>query len=512
MNIAFDPWIPVVTVSGTRELVSLCSALTERDKYADLAVRPHERISLMRLFTCSAHAALDGPKDYDEWSTAREKLPKAALDYLTKWKDAFELFHPSKPWLQVSGLSNDKWTSVSKLNFALAAGNNSTLFDHEGMDKNRHTPLTDTILAMLTFQCFSTGGLIAQPLWTGVLLEKSSSDAPCIPQSMIHALLRADTLYESIFLNLPTFEDLKLLYPNYNIGRPVWELVPISLTDLPNVENATTAYLGRLVPMARLIRIDPPGEQMFLGNGFKYPRFPEFFPEQTATVVVKTKGKQEGQSLLSAEPTKALWRMLAAMIVKRRVGAPGGPISLNALQEVETCDLIVTALLRKKASIIDAVESVFHIPATLTTTAGAAIYEQEVESAEHWARRLGRAIEDYRRELDGGWEGRLKGAGIKKKDLQKKLHEVATTHYWTSVEQKLALLMKHIEAIGTDDAIPTRDAWRKMLKVMTCDAYRLVCHQSTTRQIKAFAKGWERLIIKKSESKMGNTETKKENS
>lgn len=98
MNVAFDPWIPVVTNTGIRDMVSLYNVLTEGEKYADLAVRPHERVSLMRLFLCVAHAALDGPKDYDEWLTIPERLPDAAKKYLAKWKDSFELFHKEKPW------------------------------------------------------------------------------------------------------------------------------------------------------------------------------------------------------------------------------------------------------------------------------------------------------------------------------------------------------------------------------------------------------------------------------
>ena len=61
MNVAFDPWIPVVTIAGERKLASLCSVLAEGEQFADLAVRPHERVSLMRLFLCVAHSALQGP-------------------------------------------------------------------------------------------------------------------------------------------------------------------------------------------------------------------------------------------------------------------------------------------------------------------------------------------------------------------------------------------------------------------------------------------------------------------
>jgi len=102
MNIAFDPWIPVVTLSGKRKQASLCDVLTNGSEFADLAVRPHERVSLMRLFLCVAHAALKGPKDYKEWKEVPARLPGAAQKYLKEWKDSFELFHKKKPWLQVA--------------------------------------------------------------------------------------------------------------------------------------------------------------------------------------------------------------------------------------------------------------------------------------------------------------------------------------------------------------------------------------------------------------------------
>ncbi len=156
MNVAFDKWIPVVTTDGEPLLASLVEVMTEGHRFADLSVRPHERVSLMRLFICVAHAALDGPKDYDEWCAVPDRLPTAAGEYLEKWKDSFELFHPEKPWLQVAALSRgpqqktdnpEEWTPVSKLGFFLATGANTTLFDHEGAkNDNRHIPLENSVL------------------------------------------------------------------------------------------------------------------------------------------------------------------------------------------------------------------------------------------------------------------------------------------------------------------------------------------------------------------------------
>lgn len=522
MNVAFDSWIPVVTTSGERKLASLCSVLTEGDRFADLAVRPHERVSLMRLFLCVAHAALDGPKDYYEWCDVPKRLPLAAQKYLAEWKDSFELFHKEKPWLQVAGISKnadgkvsetkaDDWTPVSKLNFSFATGNNSTLFDHDGMSDERSISIAETLLSMLTFQCFSPGGLISQVYWNGMQTGKSSKDSPCVPASMVHSFLRGGNLSGSIHLNLPTREDVHLIYGDRSFGRPVWEMLPTSTTDKFNIDNATMTYVGRLVPMTRLIRLHASGERMLLGDGFVYPPFTDGFPpEPTATVVIRQNGKKEERAILSYRPTKAIWRELAAIVVKRSAEGPGGPLSLRAIQDGEEFDLVVAALARDQATIVDTAESIFHITSRLCSTEGSAAYEAEVRATETMASRLGWAVETYRGETDGGWEGRLKGAGPGKGELRAKLYSIAATHYWTTVEKNLALLMTHIESIGTDDAIPTREAWRKMLFATACDAYRIACGQETPRQMRAFAKGWQKLTATKGEPETETQATKEE--
>lgn len=530
MNVAFDRWIPVVGTDGKPDLASLCSVFTDGGKYADLAVRPHERVALMRLFLCVSHAALDGPKNYDEWEKVPHLLPVAAHNYLKTWKDSFELFHETKPWLQVAGLTksaNGKvsesvsadWTPVSKLNFAFATGSNPTLFDHEGaVSSTRDIPLTATIVSMVAFQCFSVGGLIGQVFWNGKRCGEladqkkengpvKSSDGPCVPASMIHAILRGANLLETIHLNMPTHDDVRFSYADRNVGRPVWEMMPSSMTDTARVENATMTYVGRLVPLTRVIRLHPSDGKILIGDGFGYPSFAAGFPQEpTATVITR----QNERALLSYSPAKALWRELSAVVVKRKAGEPSGPLSLTAIQEGEEFDLIVAALARDKATIVDTIEAVYHIPARLRTPVGTASYEEEVKISEGMASRLGRAVEAYRRGIDGGWEGRLKAAGKDKGALKAKLRSTATNFYWTTVEKNLSLLMTHIEAIGTDAGEPTREAWRKMLFKAALEAYSIACGQETARQIRAFTIGWQGLTSTKNDSESNSQETKEE--
>src|SRR5271157_1499675 len=104
-NLIDKGWIPVTDLKGNFGMISLMGIFTKGQNYADFAVRPHERVSLMRLLLCIAHASLDGPENLDEWEKVPDILPGAAKIYLERWKDSFDLFHPNKPFLQIPDLA-----------------------------------------------------------------------------------------------------------------------------------------------------------------------------------------------------------------------------------------------------------------------------------------------------------------------------------------------------------------------------------------------------------------------
>ena len=532
MNVAFDPWIPVVTTSGKPSLASLCDALTKGEQFADLAVRPHERVALMRLFLCIAHGALSGPKDYDEWCEVPQRFPNAVQKYLADWKDSFELFHKEKPWLQVAELhpiSSGKssnfddrkiWSTLNKLCFTRASGIKSTLFDHASNGQVASIYTSEEIaLNLLTFQnFFVAGGKASSRLWGDVEMKNppNPKGGPCSGKSILFTFLRDKNLFESIHLNLNTYDSLKLIYGDSDnwLGKPIWEMPVRSPTDNEAIVNATQTHIGRLVPQTRILRVNEDRKRVLLGPGFLYPKFQDeknpFYPDLFATIVLNTNGDRE---LLSARPSSSVWRELHSltMRIKSASGSNRGPLCLMNIPDSSPCDIIVNAMMtnpKQAAEIVDFVESVFHIPAPLRESEGTANYESEVKIAESWASRLGWAVEGYRGEIDAGWESRLKGAGPGKWTLKSKLHSIATSHYWTTVEKNLQLLMSHIEAIGTDAAIPTREVWRKMLFSSACEAYRISCGQETPRQMRAFAKGWQKLTVRRKKREIDINQTK----
>ncbi len=520
MNLAFDPWIPCTSLSGTPIRASLRQCLSDGN-IADLAVRPHERVALMRLLLCIAYAALGIPSDYAEWEACRELLADAATRYLEQWRNSFELFHPENPFLQVADLrlpskptskksssDNDTGagglTPTSKLDFALATGNNSTLFDHEALDLNRSAKPEKLALDLLTYQAFSPGGLIGTTVWNSQTTERSSSDAPCIPGSMLHTFVRGGNLQETLWLNLLSAEELQdyASLGNDWRGQPLWERFPAGPQDKDAVRNATCTFLGRMVPLARAIRLQPDGTTMLLGNGLSYPAFGNpkypFPPEPSASIIVR-KGKKgdDEHAMLGIQPGKALWRQLHALSVQRHADSAGGCLALAHVDDTSDTgiDLIAGGLMRNQASIIDAVESVFHVPAPMLRTAGHDLYASEVQKAEELELKgLAHAMEHWRAALDGGWSTRLKLAGAKNREECVKLRAQASRDYWTSVERSLPLLLATLDALGTDEAPLRQQAWRRALRASALNAYSTACHGDGQRQLRAYVAGKNLLL------------------
>lgn len=216
MNLVEKPWIPIVTMEGGKTEASLRDIFHSGNGYADLAVRPHERVALMRLLICIAQAALDGPENFSQWDKVPEILPGKAEAYLKNWQKYFELFDTEQPFLQIAKLiapKQEKEGVLKKLpatcvmNFSLASGNNTTLFDHRGNDDEvRPLPEAQLALHLVTFQNFAPGGGASIVMWNNVKTKQvGNPDSPCLKGSMYHAFLKGHNLAETIHLLAPPF-------------------------------------------------------------------------------------------------------------------------------------------------------------------------------------------------------------------------------------------------------------------------------------------------------------------
>jgi CRISPR system Cascade subunit CasA len=495
MNLTTDPWIPIVWASGQPGTVSLCDAFARGEDIRDLAVRPHERIAVMRLLICIAQASLDGPADQDEWKVCRSEIAPATLVYLKRCRKAFELFGDGPRFLQVEGLrkladkkGDEEGNSVSKLDLALATGNNSTLFDNGG-GSDREFSAARLAMSALTFQCFSPGGRIGVVQWHKTLTPgKGSSDhAPCIAGSMLHAVVRGNNLLDTIRSNLMSKEQVVRFFGKRAWGKPVWEHMPSKLADKGGIENATQTYLGRLVPLSRSIRLADDCRSLTLANGLEYAPYPEW-REPTSTVVTRQIKNQPTRVILAASVEKAAWRELHALtVIAVDKNSNGGPAALQNVIDGTAFDLWVGGLAANKAKLVDTTESVFHIPVQMLDAEreGQRVYEAGARWADNSAFRLGRAVCTYHRELGDNLDR------AEFRDRRQQIQNKATAQFWTDIEQSVTQLLNvavNPEQLGMKNEWHKTD-WGKAVQGAMRAAYEAACPHDTPRQMRAYALG-----------------------
>lgn len=470
-NLLSEPWIPVHAADDKLRLVSLIEVFTRRD-LVDLAVRPHERVALIRLFICAAQAAAETPEYLDapeaEWDAFRESLPALAPAYLEKHRAAFALLGDGPRFLQLRSAKTET-TTGSKLFFELASGNNATLFDHAGGDDRAFGPAR-LALALLTFQNFSP--LIGRG-YTG--------RGPCVVRSALHVFRTGPTLLDSIALNCLPQE----LHPE--LGRPVWELMPPRVTTSDKdaaVKNATQTYLGRLVPLTRALWLSDDGREFILDNGLAFPEFPAVREPSTTEGVARGKTGDDARYLLGTNPDRAVWRDLPAIAAWQKSGSEGGPLAFRRMISGSVW-LWAGGVAADQAKIIDAVQSVFSgeraLPAGLFGSDDRAriAWRGALDAAETWEYSLRNAVKAY--------------AEVFKLDSKAVagMRDRAVRYFWDRLEQSLPdltrLAMNPAEAgekAVSHPYAPTR--WHQAVQRAAAAAFRAACPSETARQIEAF--------------------------
>jgi CRISPR system Cascade subunit CasA len=355
MNLIGDPWIPVLDAEGKPRQVGLRDLYEQAYTLRDLSATPPQRIALMRLLICITQAALDGPANEREWYDCRDRIVPESLRYLDARQDRFELFG-ERPFLQVPTLEPKHNAVCDKLDFGLAAGNNTTLYDQSAGPDGRAHDAGWLARMLLTFQCFSPGGLIGTNTWNGDETGKTSEHAPCIEGSPLHLIIRGATVLDALHMNLLSREQVASL-PNAAWGQPIWDAMPTRPGALAGDEHSL-GYLARLVPMPRAIHLAPDRGTFTLAAGVSYTKLPGY-REPSTTVVVRGKGAKERLSHLNINLDKHPWRELGAVLALDSDGA-GGPRVLDHLRSLPTddreIDIWTGGLAADKGKILDVAE------------------------------------------------------------------------------------------------------------------------------------------------------------
>jgi CRISPR system Cascade subunit CasA len=497
MNLTTDKWIPVVWNDGRRDPVSLNDAFEHGSEIHDLSVRPHERIALMRLLICIAQAALDGPKDRNDWRTCGARLPQAALDYLKKWQKVFELFGDGPRFSQAKGTGEPGSAELAKLDFI--DKDMTTLFDPTASPCKRESE--DWIAThLLVYQCFAAGGQVGGSIKSK---PQTGKNAPCRDSSAFHALIRKVDLLSAIQANLVTQE--QIARTSLVWGKPTWEYQSTDIRDFMKDADLPRSYMGRLVPISRAIWLDDGRCFAMHANGVEYHNFNDHKVRDTTTAV---RAKDDEYALVGAgvgDSVKHPWRELHALVLKGAAqNGVGGPLVLQNLDNASAFDLWVGAVVTSKAKIEDLVESVFtQLPAKLLDPTVQQAYENGVKLANGVELRLRRAIATYRLAMETSEPDadriRVRYTKLKKSERERlgDIAEKAQSAFWTLAETQLNLLLR----FAMDD-MPLKDGkvqphatdWGKALWVSVRSAYETACGKETPRQFRAYAIGLNELL------------------
>jgi CRISPR system Cascade subunit CasA len=455
-NLTTDPWIPVRWLDGRSTSVSLHQLFAESSHIADLAVPPHERISLLRLLICITQATLGAPATSDDWPGWGDDLETATAAYLTKWNEHFNLMGDGPRFLQAP-IKDDKDYPAAQIVYHFATGNTPTLLDHEG-DDARELSSAFLARALLVYQNHFVGGSLA---------SKVKGNGPAL--KALHSFLIGKNLRQTIQLNCI---DEETLHPGL-LGKPVWE----------NGKNSD--YLARLTPTPCKLWLVKNGSRICIDQGIVYDEFEaSAIRETSATIIIGKRAGAETPVLLRANTGKGIWRDLHCISVVSK-SEKNAPMTFSShLQELgdepEITFWTGELIKAKDAKILDAVESVFTVPFQFFSLAGQNRYQAGVAFADSYSNRIYGAVKTYFATLM----------------MESGPTESAKRHFWNTLDQQSSILLSLLKNLGTaEDPMgaaefgKSNDPWTLAVRAAATAAYEATCPRQNPRHYQAYAAG-----------------------
>lgn len=299
-NLIDEPWLPCIRADGKAEQLSLRDALVRAHEIRELFDEsPLVTVALHRLLLAILHRNF-GPANIEEWFQLwrRGRWNEEKLgDYFTRWHDRFELFHPERPFYQVTEIESAGRQPLSILFQELTTGNNTTLFDHTYEDAPPRIDASQAARGLIARQAFSVGFGKSSPFYF--------SDSPLIRGLTL--LVYGDNLFETLALNMVRYtEDRPIPTVSGRDDLPAWEQ---EQPEQPRKEGtAPSGYLDYLTWQSRRIHLyaegDPPVvRECQLQQGLKLADPAPFDPFKCYR-----EDDKRGYVLVSFREERALWR------------------------------------------------------------------------------------------------------------------------------------------------------------------------------------------------------------
>ncbi|WP_440580942.1 type I-E CRISPR-associated protein Cse1/CasA [Streptomyces sp. PT19] len=231
-----EPWLPVwdLDTNDTNHHVGIHEALVRAHRLV-LPVLRAEDVAALRLLAAVYDAAA-APRDAAEWDAAwrADTLDTDAVAaYLDRWRDRFDLFHPTHPALQSAALT-EYARGPEALHPGSLGGDSAAWFNHDLYDPLPPYPADEAARLLLHLLTYDVAGIKraapGDPAAKGGKVYGSKLGPVA---SATHCHLTGRTLKDTLLLNLPPV-------PRAPGDSPVWE------RDTPPAPTRSRTPAGRL--------------------------------------------------------------------------------------------------------------------------------------------------------------------------------------------------------------------------------------------------------------------------
>ncbi|CAM3055748.1 type I-E CRISPR-associated protein Cse1/CasA [Actinomyces slackii] len=275
-NLLDEPWIKVVRINGTQDEVSLLTVFAEAETIAGVHGEiASQDFAILRLLLAICHRAMEGPADLDAWIEHWDDpstLGEAAASYLMRYRDRFDLRHPTHPFFQVAGIHAASGKTSGLESLVVDVPNGHPFFTtriSEGLDRMTWAEAARWLIHVHAFDPSGIrSGAVGDPQVKG---GKGYPIGPGWTGQIGGIHLEGSNLARTLLLNTTATElvpDLEDVDPDADL--PPWERDqdgPAGTADLP-LNGPVTCYTWQ-TRRVLLHGDDTFVTGLFLGNGDK---------------------------------------------------------------------------------------------------------------------------------------------------------------------------------------------------------------------------------------------------
>jgi CRISPR system Cascade subunit CasA len=254
-NLVEQPFIPclgrdgLVAEYGIRDLLIRAHELAEiRD------ASPLVTAALHRMLLAILHRVYEGPTNTAERLAIRRAGTFDAVRiaaYFDEWADRFNLFDERWPFYQRAGFRIDETSGMNRLSQELSCNNNPMLFDHTANGALLALSPSSAARAVIGTQVYAVGGGVSRQGNAATKIP-NFTNGPLVAGAVV--LVRGQSVFETLWLNLTTFDGSQKPIPSTVDDAPVWERA----TSEPHLDEPEPfGYLDYLTWQSRTLCLHP---------------------------------------------------------------------------------------------------------------------------------------------------------------------------------------------------------------------------------------------------------------